>query len=144
MGLTLVVALLVLPDIVPTKGVHNTSTLVSNAKNLDLWFLLFYCLFMLVFFFLFVFLCVSVFLLSFPPFLFGFLLPFIGFISSLGTKRLGCCCCNCQVGVAEMKVAVERTGGIVVHAESFGHSIFKGSLRRIFQSSDNDLDLSFK
>jgi protein transport protein SEC23 len=62
----------------------------------------------------------------------------------LETKGLGCCCCNCQVGVAEMKVAVERTGGIVVHAESFGHSIFKGSLRRIFQSSDNDLDLSFK
>ncbi|KAG2584507.1 hypothetical protein PVAP13_6KG309200 [Panicum virgatum] len=48
-----------------------------------------------------------------------------------------------SVGVAEMKVAVERTGGIVVLAESFGHSVFKDSLRRIFQSSDNDLDLSF-
>jgi len=43
-----------------------------------------------------------------------------------------------------MKVAVERTGGIVVLAESFGHSVFKDSLRRIFQSSNNDLDLSFK
>lgn len=43
-----------------------------------------------------------------------------------------------------MKVAVERTGGIVVLAESFGHSVFKDSLRRIFLSSDNDLDLSFK
>jgi protein transport protein SEC23 len=43
-----------------------------------------------------------------------------------------------------MKVAVERTGGIVVLAESFGHSVFKDSLRHIFQSSDNDLDLSFK
>ena len=49
-----------------------------------------------------------------------------------------------QVGVAEMKVAVERTGGIVVLAESFGHSVFKDSLRRIFQSSDSDLGLSFK
>uniref|UniRef100_A0A0E0LVW1 Protein transport protein SEC23 n=1 Tax=Oryza punctata TaxID=4537 RepID=A0A0E0LVW1_ORYPU len=48
-----------------------------------------------------------------------------------------------QVGVAEMKVAVERTGGIVVLAESFGHSVFKESLQRIFQSSDNDLGLSF-
>lgn len=49
-----------------------------------------------------------------------------------------------QVGVAETKVAVERTGGIVVLAESFGHSVFKDSLRRIFQSSDSDLDLCFK
>lgn len=49
-----------------------------------------------------------------------------------------------QVGVAEMKVAVERTGGIVVLAESFGHSVFKDSLRRIFQSSEHDLGLSFK
>ncbi|KAL6661650.1 hypothetical protein ACP70R_001034 [Stipagrostis hirtigluma subsp. patula] len=52
-------------------------------------------------------------------------------------------CALDQVGVAEMKVAVERTGGIAVLAESFGHSVFKDSLRRIFQSSDNDLDLSF-
>lgn len=52
-------------------------------------------------------------------------------------------CALDQVGVAEMKVAVERTGGIVVLAESFGHSVFKDSLRRIFQSSDNDLGLSF-
>ncbi|VAI02757.1 unnamed protein product [Triticum turgidum subsp. durum] len=53
-------------------------------------------------------------------------------------------CALDQVGVAEMKVAVERTGGIVVLAESFGHSVFKDSLRRIFQSSDSDLGLSFK
>ncbi|KAG8087409.1 hypothetical protein GUJ93_ZPchr0010g9914 [Zizania palustris] len=52
-------------------------------------------------------------------------------------------CALDQVGVAEMKVAVERTGGIVVLAESFGHSIFKESLQRIFQSSNNDLGLSF-
>ncbi|OAY65983.1 Protein transport protein SEC23 [Ananas comosus] len=52
-------------------------------------------------------------------------------------------CALDQVGVAEMKVAVERTGGIVVLAESFGHSVFKDSLRRIFQSSEHDLGLSF-
>jgi hypothetical protein len=35
------------------------------------------------------------------------------------------------VGVAELKIAVERTGGLVVLAESFGHSVFKESLRRV-------------
>uniref|UniRef100_M8C178 Protein transport protein SEC23 n=1 Tax=Aegilops tauschii TaxID=37682 RepID=M8C178_AEGTA len=48
-----------------------------------------------------------------------------------------------EVGVAEMKVAIEKTGGIVVLAESFGHSVFKDSLLRIFQSADNGLGLSF-
>ncbi|XP_052167882.1 protein transport protein SEC23-like [Oryza glaberrima] len=52
-------------------------------------------------------------------------------------------CAVDQVGVAEMKVAIEKTGGIVVLVESFGHSVFKDSLLRIFQSSDNDLGLSF-
>lgn len=53
-------------------------------------------------------------------------------------------CLSFQVGVAEMKVAIEKTGGIVVLAESFGHSVFKDSLLRIFQSADNGLGLSFK
>ncbi|VAI33126.1 unnamed protein product [Triticum turgidum subsp. durum] len=53
-------------------------------------------------------------------------------------------CAVDQVGVAEMKVAIEKTGGIVVLAESFGHSVFKDSLLRIFQSADNGLGLSFK
>ncbi|KAK1294638.1 Protein transport protein Sec24-like [Acorus calamus] len=52
-------------------------------------------------------------------------------------------CALDQVGVAELKFAVERTGGLVVLAESFGHSVFKDSLRRIFQSSEFDLGLSF-
>lgn len=52
-------------------------------------------------------------------------------------------CALDQVGLAELKVAVERTGGIVVLAESFGHSVFKDSFRRIFQSSEFDLGLSF-
>ncbi|CAH1448132.1 unnamed protein product [Lactuca virosa] len=51
-------------------------------------------------------------------------------------------CALDQVGVAELKIAVERTGGLVVLAESFGHSVFKDSLVRVFQSTDNDLGLS--
>jgi len=49
-----------------------------------------------------------------------------------------------QVGVAELKVAVERTGGLVVLAESFGHSVFKESLRCVFLSGDHDLGLASK
>ncbi|CAK7349249.1 unnamed protein product [Dovyalis caffra] len=51
-------------------------------------------------------------------------------------------CALDQVGVAELKVAVERTGGFVVLAESFGHSVFKDSFRRVFQLGDHDLGLS--
>ncbi|OWM64327.1 protein transport protein SEC23 [Punica granatum] len=51
-------------------------------------------------------------------------------------------CALDQVGVAELKVAVERTGGLVVLAESFGHSVFKDSVRRVFQSGEHDLGLS--
>jgi protein transport protein SEC23 len=51
-------------------------------------------------------------------------------------------CALDQVGIAELKVAVERTGGLVVLAESFGHSVFKNSLRHIFQSGDYDLGLA--
>ncbi|KAK9141037.1 hypothetical protein Scep_010718 [Stephania cephalantha] len=42
-----------------------------------------------------------------------------------------------------MKVAVERTGGLVVLAESFGHSVFKDSFRRIFEDGEHSLGLSF-
>lgn len=48
-----------------------------------------------------------------------------------------------QVGVAEMKVIVERTGGLVVLAESFGHPVFKDSFKRIFESGEQSLGLSF-
>uniref|UniRef100_A0A5B7AE00 Protein transport protein SEC23 n=1 Tax=Davidia involucrata TaxID=16924 RepID=A0A5B7AE00_DAVIN len=51
-------------------------------------------------------------------------------------------CALDQVGVAELKIAVEKTGGLVVLAESFGHSVFKDSLKRVFQSGDYDLGLS--
>lgn len=48
-----------------------------------------------------------------------------------------------QVGLAEMKVAIERTGGLVVLSESFGHSVFKDSFKRIFEGGEQSLDLSF-
>lgn len=46
--------------------------------------------------------------------------------------------------MAEIKVAVERTGGLVVLAESFGHSVFKESFKRVFQAGENALGLAFK
>ncbi|MCL7024876.1 hypothetical protein MKW94_005137 [Papaver nudicaule] len=48
-----------------------------------------------------------------------------------------------QVGVAEMKVVVEKTGGLVVLAESFGHPVFKDSFKRIFEDGEQSLGLSF-
>ncbi|XP_010527425.1 PREDICTED: protein transport protein SEC23-like isoform X2 [Tarenaya hassleriana] len=48
-----------------------------------------------------------------------------------------------QVGVAEMKVAVERTGGLVVLSESFGHSVFKDSFKRVFEDGEHSLSLCF-
>ncbi|KAF5950531.1 hypothetical protein HYC85_012524 [Camellia sinensis] len=49
-----------------------------------------------------------------------------------------------QVGVAEMKIAIERTGGLVVLAESFGHSVFKDSFKRVFEDGEQSIGLSFK
>ncbi|GAA0157830.1 vesicle coat protein [Lithospermum erythrorhizon] len=51
-------------------------------------------------------------------------------------------CALDQVGLAELKVAIERSGGFVVLAESFGHSIFKDSLKHVFHSGEHDLALS--
>ncbi|XP_057531528.1 protein transport protein SEC23 C [Amaranthus tricolor] len=51
-------------------------------------------------------------------------------------------CALDQVGVAELKVAVEKTGGLVVLAESFGHSVFKDSLKHVFQTGEYDLGLA--
>ncbi|KAL3506521.1 hypothetical protein ACH5RR_031903 [Cinchona calisaya] len=48
-----------------------------------------------------------------------------------------------QVGVAEMKVAIEKTGGLVVLAESFGHSVFKDSFKRLFEVGEQSLGLSY-
>ncbi|KAL4582068.1 hypothetical protein LXL04_006606 [Taraxacum kok-saghyz] len=49
-----------------------------------------------------------------------------------------------QVGVAEMKVVIERTGGLVVLAESFGRSVFKDSFRRVYMKGEESLGLSHK
>jgi len=38
-----------------------------------------------------------------------------------------------QVGTLEIKVLVSRTGGLIVLADSFGQSVFKESLRRVFE-----------
>ncbi|CAK9139717.1 unnamed protein product [Ilex paraguariensis] len=48
-----------------------------------------------------------------------------------------------QVGVAEMKVVIERTGGLVVLAESFGHAVFKDSFKHVFEVGEQSLGLSF-
>lgn len=48
-----------------------------------------------------------------------------------------------QVGVAEMKVAIEKTGGLVALAESFGHSVFKDSFKRVFDNGEESLGLAF-
>ncbi|CAH1433705.1 unnamed protein product [Lactuca virosa] len=47
-----------------------------------------------------------------------------------------------MVGVAEMKVVIERTGGLAVLAESFGHSVFKDSIRRVFDKGEESLERS--
>ncbi|MCI23732.1 protein transport protein SEC23-like, partial [Trifolium medium] len=52
------------------------------------------------------------------------------------------CLIASNVGIAELKTAVERTGGLVVLTESFGHPVFKDSLKRVFQSGDYDLGLA--
>lgn len=43
-----------------------------------------------------------------------------------------------------MKVAVESTGGLVVLSESFGHSVFKDSFKRLFEEGEHSLGLCFK
>ena len=43
-----------------------------------------------------------------------------------------------------MKVAVESTGGLVVLSESFGHSVFKDSFKRVFEDGEQSLGLCSK
>lgn len=44
-----------------------------------------------------------------------------------------------QVGLLEMKNLVEATGGLMVLGDSFGQSVFKESLRRVFNRFHNDI-----
>ncbi|KAI3794896.1 hypothetical protein L1987_37537 [Smallanthus sonchifolius] len=48
-----------------------------------------------------------------------------------------------MVGVAEMKVLIKRTGGLVVLSESFGHPVFKDSFKRVFRTGEEYLGLSY-
>jgi protein transport protein SEC23 len=48
-----------------------------------------------------------------------------------------------QVGVAEMQVCVEKTGGLVVLAESFEHPVFKQTFQRVFEEGEHALGLAF-
>lgn len=43
-----------------------------------------------------------------------------------------------------MKVIIERTGGLVVLAKSFGHSIFKDSFKHVFEKGEESLGLARK
>lgn len=44
-----------------------------------------------------------------------------------------------QVGLLEMRELVEATGGLMVLGDSFGQSVFKESLRRVFQRFPDDI-----
>jgi protein transport protein SEC23 len=50
-------------------------------------------------------------------------------------------CALDQVGLAEMKPAIERTGGMVALAESYHHETFKDSLRQIFLRDEDGLNV---
>lgn len=46
-----------------------------------------------------------------------------------------------QVGLSEMKVPVEATGGLVVQTDTFHNPVFKESMKRIFASSEDPSSL---
>ena len=53
-------------------------------------------------------------------------------------------CALDQVGLAEMKVCVEKTGGNVVLAESFSHAVFKTSFQKLFaQDAQGGLGIAY-
>lgn len=43
-----------------------------------------------------------------------------------------------QVGLLEIRACIEKTGGLMVLADSFGQSVFKESLRRVFSRVPDD------
>ena len=62
------------------------------------------------------------------------------YYESLAERAVAAChvvdifaCSLDQVGLLEMKSCSQRTGGLVVLADSFGQSVFKESLRRVFR-----------
>jgi len=44
-----------------------------------------------------------------------------------------------QFGLLEMRVVIEKTGGLMVMGDSFGQSVFKESLRRLFRRVPDDV-----
>jgi len=54
-----------------------------------------------------------------------------------------CAACLDQVGLAEMKVAVERTGGLMVLDDQFTSGVFLGSFPKIFTREIGTLRLWF-
>lgn len=54
-------------------------------------------------------------------------------------------CALDQVGVYEMKVLVEKTGGCLIESDSFATMVFKDSFRKLFNLDEsNNLKMSFK
>lgn len=47
-------------------------------------------------------------------------------------------CCLDQVGNYEMKSCVDRTGGVIVVAESFNHPMFKNTFEKFFSTDENN------
>lgn len=67
------------------------------------------------------------------------------FYEGLAEKAMGNChvvdilaCSLDQIGLLEMKVCVEKTGGQMVLGDSFGQSVFKESLARLFRKVTSD------
>ncbi|CAN0483991.1 unnamed protein product, partial [Laminaria digitata] len=67
------------------------------------------------------------------------------FYEGLADKAMGNChvvdilaCSLDQIGLLEMKVCVEKTGGQMVLGDSFGQSVFKESLARLFRKITSD------
>jgi protein transport protein SEC23 len=54
-------------------------------------------------------------------------------------------CCLDQMGLAEMKVCSERTGGYIVLDDSFTRAVFTGSFKRVFlrDAASNELAMAF-
>lgn len=49
-----------------------------------------------------------------------------------------------QVGIAEMKICIDASGGVIVLAETFDHDIFRKSLQKIFERDEQDhLNMAF-
>lgn len=54
------------------------------------------------------------------------------------------CCSLDQVGLAEMKLCVERTGGLLILDDSFARPVFMNSFKKVFaRDAENNLSMAF-